>query len=95
MKHIYDLDKLTFITEDETEVYKEFMKKLKGQRKGDVDNAKMKQTNGGMAIISKMVQTRTANALMFANLGKVNPSILTKVILKEVENKPKKIKGKR
>lgn len=95
MKHIFDLDKLTFITEEENEVYKVFMKKLKGQMKGDVDNATMKQTNGGMAIISKMVQTRTANAIMFANLGKIDPAILTKVILKEVIEKPKKIKGKK
>lgn len=90
MKPIFDPNELSLLTDDEKHLQKEYVKMIKayvtgGEYEGHkVDGIQLKNANAGMANIAKMVQSRSAMALLKYNILKGDEDVRTKML----ETKP-------
>jgi len=83
MKSIFDPEELTLMTTDEYGVFKTYIKKCGEYMDGKVDGVLMKQASVQMSNLSRIVQTRSATALLKANILKSGDAKL----LKEMKGK--------
>ena len=83
MKPIFDPESLTLMTPKESRVWEKYIDNCDEYMDGKVDGVKMKQASVQMANLSRVVQTRSAAALLTTNIIKSGNRELIKNMLPE------------
>ena len=83
MKPIFDPESLTLMTPKESRVWEKYIDNCDEYMDGKVDGVKMKQASVQMANLSRVVQTRSAVALLTTNIIKSGNRELIKNMLPE------------
>ena len=85
MKPIFDPEELTLMTADENVFFKRYIKECVNYMDNRVDGVKIKQTTAQVANLTKVVQSRSATALLkFNMLHKGDESLTTKMTQKKI-----------
>jgi hypothetical protein len=88
MKPIFDPEELTLMTEDESRVFSKYVHECERYMDGKVDGVKMKQATAQMANITRLVQTRSATALLkFNMLNRGDVTLINNMTQKRIEKK--------
>jgi len=90
MKPIFDPEELTLMTEEENKLFKKYIQGCSDYMDNKVDGVKMKQSTAQIANLTKVVQSRSATALLkFNMLHRGDDSIVTQMTKKQISQDPK------
>jgi len=87
MKPIFDPEELTLMTEPENKLFNQYIEECQKYLDGEADGVKMKQASVQIGNLTKIVQSRSATALLKFNMLRIDDDPLTiRMTKKEIES---------